>query len=77
MNINQYYITREWQYKNIKPKIICEKFLENNERKPLVDYKFYCFNGNPQMVLLNMELPKLTVLMKTRICNMKIIMTCD
>lgn len=52
MNINQYYITREWQYKNIKPKIICEKFLENNDSKPLVDYKFYCFNGNPQMVLI-------------------------
>ena len=52
MNINQYYITREWQYKDIRPKIICEKFLENSNGNPLVDYKFYCFNGIPKMVLI-------------------------
>lgn len=52
MHINQYYITREWQYKNIKPKIICEKFLENSNKKPLVDYKFYCFSGIPKILLL-------------------------
>jgi len=38
---------REWAYYNIEPKIICETYLETNEHRGLVDYKFYCFNGEP------------------------------
>src|SRR5699024_9652680 len=38
---------REWAYYNIKPKIICEKFLKTNSEYGLIDYKFYCFNGEP------------------------------
>lgn len=38
---NYYYIGGEWVYKNIKPRIICEKLLESN----IIDYKMYCFNG--------------------------------
>ena len=52
MGINQYCITREWQYKNIAPKIVAEKFLENKDKTPLIDYKFYCFHGKPVMLLI-------------------------
>lgn len=45
---NLYKVSREWQYKDIKPKVICEEFLDifsdGNELKP-EDYKFHCFNG--------------------------------
>jgi hypothetical protein len=41
---NLYYFTGEWCYKNIKPKIICEKLLDEN----IIDYKFMCFNGKPK-----------------------------
>ena len=34
----------ELQYRDIKPKIIVEKYLTNNG-KNLYDYKFWCFNG--------------------------------
>lgn len=46
---DRYYITNgEWVYKNIKPRIICEEFLvDDNELDSLTDYKFYCFNGEP------------------------------
>lgn len=40
---NSYYGTREFPYKNIKPLIIAEKYLEEN----IIDYKFYCFSGKP------------------------------
>jgi len=40
----------EWAYKNIKPLIIFEKFLEESGTKVLTDYKFYCFNGVPKYV---------------------------
>lgn len=39
-----YYVGREWQYKNIQPKIICEKFIGENDIPP-ADYKISCFNG--------------------------------
>jgi|SRR5699024_7421266 len=38
---------REWSYYNIEPKIICEKLLESNSENGLIDYKFYCFDGEP------------------------------
>lgn len=42
---NFYYIMREWHYKNIKPKIICEEKL-----KDITDYKFHCFGGKVEYV---------------------------
>lgn len=45
-----YEYNREWPYKNVKPRIIAEEFLESktaNGSSDLVDYKFYCFDGKP------------------------------
>lgn len=43
---NYYYGTREYPYKNIKPKIIAEKYLEDEIIKQTPeDYKLMCFNG--------------------------------
>ncbi len=41
---NFYYVGGEWQYKEMKPRIICEKLLSAN----ITDYKFFCYNGEPQ-----------------------------
>lgn len=38
----------ELHYKNIKPRIIAEKFIENVNG--LIDYRFYCFHGEPKQV---------------------------
>ena len=38
---------REWVYKGIKPRILAEQYLELEEGEDLVDYKFYCFAGEP------------------------------
>lgn len=40
---NYYWPGREWPYKNVKPRIIIEKYIEN--KAELRDYKFFCFNG--------------------------------
>jgi hypothetical protein len=42
---NFYYIGREWPYKNVKPRIICEKYMKDESCTELKDYKFMCFNG--------------------------------
>lgn len=36
---------REWAYYEIKPRIVCEKYLEKDKNNDLIDYKFYCFSG--------------------------------
>lgn len=41
---------REWPYKNIKPRIIAEEFMEQEDGTTLVDYKFFCFNGQPKFL---------------------------
>ncbi|MBR0351145.1 MAG: carbonic anhydrase [Clostridia bacterium] len=44
---------REWPYKKIQPRIIAERFIEHSSNEEsLTDYKFYCFNGLPQYLLL-------------------------
>ncbi len=48
--INYYWYLRERQYKNIVPKIIAEPVLSNE--KNLVDYKFFCFNGSPKVLMV-------------------------
>lgn len=45
-----YYEGREWAYKNIRPRIICEKYLENEGYGELIDYKFYCYDGKAVVV---------------------------
>ena len=40
----------ELQYRKTKKKIICEKYLEGKNGALPVDYKFYCFNGEPQYI---------------------------
>lgn len=43
---NYYLESREWQYKDIQPVILCEKFIETDEPYGLADYRFFCSNGN-------------------------------
>lgn len=38
---------REWAYYNITPKIIAEEYLHPDSAGDLVDYKFFCFSGEP------------------------------
>ena len=47
---NYYYMSREWAYKDIKPCIICEKYLFDEKTHDLRDYKFFCFNGMPKLI---------------------------
>jgi hypothetical protein len=49
MRRNLYHRFREWPYKNVPKRIIAEKFMEehDNPTDDLIDYKFYCFSGEP------------------------------
>lgn len=45
LKVNYYYHGREWPYKNVKPRIILEKYLIDKKNAQLMDYKFFCFDG--------------------------------
>lgn len=44
LKIDYYNIRRERPYKNVKPRVIVEKYMEDYKSKDLQDYKFMCFN---------------------------------
>ena len=46
---------KEWAYKNVKPRIIAEKYLEEFGKDVVNDYKFFCFNGKPKFIQIDME----------------------
>lgn len=47
-----FYEGRQWPYKNVRPRIIAEQYLENEETKDLRDYKFFTFNGEPKVMYI-------------------------
>ncbi len=53
---NQYYRKGlEWAYKNITPRIIAEKYLDEIDKEVILDYKFWCFNGVPKFLHVDVE----------------------
>lgn len=55
MKKNWYWFGREWAYKNVKPRIICEQFIETLDGKAPTDYKFMCFNGKPKYIQVHTD----------------------
>lgn len=49
-----YKIKREYQYKYVEKKILCEELIKDKNNK-LVDYKFFCFNGNPEFFKIDLD----------------------
>ncbi|NLA85672.1 MAG: glycosyl transferase [Clostridiales bacterium] len=55
MKKNWYWFGREWPYRNVKPRIICEPLIKTNDDTLPNDYKFHCFHGEPDNVMVCME----------------------
>ena len=52
---NYYLLGREWPYKNVKPRIIAEQYMEDEKTAELRDYKFFSFDGEPKLMMLATE----------------------
>lgn len=50
LRMNYYDHCREWPYRNIQPRIMAEKLLQNSDGSEPMDYKFHCFGGVPQYI---------------------------
>lgn len=53
---NYYWSSREWPYKDVKPRIIAEQYIEDNNKEGfLTDYKFFCFNGKMKCMYVSVN----------------------
>lgn len=52
LNRNWFWFGREWPYKNIKPRIVCEEFISELSNGP-DDHKIMCFNGKPKIIQIH------------------------
>jgi hypothetical protein len=53
LKINYFYLSRESPYKKAIPRIVAESFIESDTPSlGLLDYKFFCFHGEPKFVLI-------------------------
>lgn len=60
LKTNYYWHSREWAYKNVKPRILAEQYMvdtwaqrqfsQNAKTDGLIDYKFFCFHGVPKFL---------------------------
>lgn len=46
-----YYTSKEWPYKNVVPRIIAEKYMED-ESGEFCDYKLFCFDGKMKALFI-------------------------
>ena len=49
---NFFYEHREYPYKDVKPRIIAEKYMVDESGTELKDYKFFCFDGKCKMLFI-------------------------
>lgn len=52
---NYYYGGREWPYKNVKPRIIIEKYMNDGKNDEINDYKCFCFNGKVEYIQVDYD----------------------
>lgn len=54
---NYYYSGREWAYRDVKPRIIAEKYIPSLGKKDSVEYKLTCFDGKVGLITICTGIP--------------------
>ena len=52
---NYYYLSREYPYKNVEPRIICEELLEDKAYEIPLDFKLFCFGGRVEYIQVDFD----------------------
>ncbi len=55
LQYQHYYLFREFHYKNIVPRLICEEFLKDELYIELPDYKLFCFNSKVRLIQVDID----------------------
>ena len=54
---NNYWPTREWPYKNVKPRVFAEEYVDSIGKPGCVEYKLTCFDGKVKMITVCCGVP--------------------
>ena len=46
-------ISREWNYKNIPPRVVVEEVIKDPSGEALKDFRFFCFDGEPRLLMMD------------------------
>lgn len=55
LKVNTYTLGREYPYRDVKPKIFAETYMTPPGHEDIEDYKFFCFNGKPEILFVATE----------------------
>lgn len=55
LNHDYYLENREWPYKDVKRRIIAEKYMSDGDKDELTDYKLMCFSGKVRCTFVGSE----------------------
>lgn len=53
---NPYWLSREWNYKNIEPRIVAEEVLTTEDGSDVPELQFFCFHGEVKFIMYNLGL---------------------
>ncbi|UTT43517.1 ATP-grasp fold amidoligase family protein [Exiguobacterium aurantiacum] len=53
--LNYYAIGREWAYRDVKNRIVCEELILSAQGNPPEDYRFFCFGGKVKIITVDLE----------------------
>jgi hypothetical protein len=54
--LNNYYnFDREWHYNYMPKRVVCEEYIGDKNGTPPMDYKIYCFSGEPKLIQLDID----------------------
>lgn len=48
-----YLVSREWNYKDIPPRIVVERVIRDSAGNLPSDYRFFCFDGRPEFLMMD------------------------
>lgn len=55
MRHNEYYLSREPQYRTIRPRILVERLLTDADGQVPMDFKLHCFGGNVETIQVDID----------------------
>lgn len=55
MGRDYYDHSKEWAYKGVRPRILCEAYIEDPNHDTPNDYKIHCFNGRPRFIQVDFD----------------------
>ena len=55
MRQNMYYLSKEPQYKDIKPRLVVEQLIVDRDGNVPMDFKFHCFHGRVEVIQVDID----------------------